>query len=110
MGMQDLTLNQKIKAYKASTRCVVDGRKTMEASTIAIEAGGKIFVSKKPLPVDQFWFIAKNVNDSRPVPTVVNFSHAWKQAKVLGCSYSDDIMRHVNDMSKNLHVQSCTME
>lgn len=84
----------------------------MESSTvIALEASNKLFVSKKPMPVDQLWFIAKNVDSEKSTMNneILCYSHIYKEAKSLGCEYAEDVMTELNAMAAKTNVASCSL-
>jgi hypothetical protein len=71
----------------------------------AIEYNGMLIVFKNNVPVDQAWFIAKNVRTKNALA----MSCIWKNMKDLGCDYDESIKSILNDnYISDLKVSSCT--
>lgn len=68
------------------------------------EFNGCIFKFDEPCNYDEAWFIVKNIEKypQKSWNEMRSIAHIYHSIKKLGCSYADDIMSLVQEMSKNV--------
>lgn len=74
-----------------------------------LEYGGVLLISDKPVPIDEMWFVVKNIpiEKSKPdidIDVIHTYAKVWSSCKNYSCGYNSQIMDKVHELVKQVYV------